>query len=103
MLLEMIVAGGLAYYAARRFVMVEVKLRPNAIAETVEKTRKSLAKASDQVRRHMVSKAEWEESRAVEKAQAMYDRTVVEFFQNATEDEKEMLLRLFRKYMPSDK
>src|SRR5450759_2454788 len=32
MLLEMIVAGGVAYYAAKRFVLVAVKLKPHAIA-----------------------------------------------------------------------
>lgn len=102
MLLEMIAIGGIAYYASRNFIELRVNLKPHSIARTIEKAKKTVNSATEQVKKQMVSEAEWRESKAREKAKAAYDATVANIFEAATEEEKETLLNLFKKYMPED-
>lgn len=102
MILETIIGGGILYYAAKNFVNIDVRLKPHTIAQAVEKAKQSVTSATEQVKKQMVSESEWQETKARQKAQAVYDSTVAEIFNEASDEEKETLLALFRKYMHSD-
>ena len=103
MLLEVFIGGALAYLAAKNMIQVRVQVKPYSIAETIDRVRKCAIILAEEVRVHLMNKAARQKAQAQQRAQALYDATVGDIFQNATEEEKEMLLGLFRKYMPSDR
>lgn len=87
-----------AYVAAREFLQVRVTLRPYNVADKVTKARNATVGIIDEIKLHLMSKAEREQSRNRRTAQVLYDNTVAEIFVNATDEEKQTLLDLFAKY-----
>lgn len=93
MFLEMIAAAGCGWYAAKK-----VGTMPHRIADTMTKAKTATLDIVDDIRHHLMSKAEREQARLRRNAQMMYDATVGEIFAHATDEEKQTILDLFAKY-----
>lgn len=87
-----------ACVAARELLQVKVTFRPCNVADKVTKAKNTALGIVDELRLHLLSKAEREKTRTMRKAQMMYDNTVADIFENATDEEKQALLDLFAKY-----
>ena len=106
MLLEVLIGAALAFLAATNVIQVKVRLQPRSLAEgiiRVSRLRGCLVLLAAEVRAILMSRAAREEALAQERARKLYDATVGEIFQTATDQEKETILGLFRKYMPRDR
>lgn len=91
-----------AYVAARECLQVKVAFRPSNIADKVTNAKRMALGIIDEVRLHLMSKAQREQARVRYNARVMYDATVGEIFAKATPEEQRLLLDLFEKYsMPA--
>ena len=102
MLFEAIAGGSVIYFAAKNYLNIDIRLKPHAVARSIEKAKQTVSNATEQVKQQLVSEYKWQEKKATQKAQALYDHTVSEIFESATQEEKDTLMEMFKKYAPSD-
>lgn len=97
-IIDLIIFGAIALYMMRH--MISVQIKPYGIAESMHRTKQSLLIIAREIKTQFLIIAQREETLARQKAQEVYDKTIGRFFTQATDEEKEVVLAVFRKYMP---
>jgi hypothetical protein len=93
-----VIAGGVLVYGIRKLA----KVRPGNVADVIAKAKDTKTRFVEDVHSCVANNAERESAKAKARAQMLYDNTLATIFEQGTEEERQHLLALFRKYAHSD-